>query len=123
VKIYVAVEALRKNRREDETQFRVNMPPTKHHLVIERPSCADQRQSMVALVLISVVMQHYDWVPSFDKNEFEFFHIIQNDFYFIFLCVVMGVRKSNNQKNDTMLYIVMFGGGRGPTHCNAHTRK
>ncbi len=48
--MYVAVEALRKNSREDETQFRVDMPPTKHHLVIERPSCVDQRQSMVALV-------------------------------------------------------------------------
>ncbi len=86
MKIYVAVEALRKNRREDETQFRVNMPPTKHHLVIERPSCADQRQSMVALVLISVVMQHYDWVPSFDKNEFEFFSYYPKRFYLFFVC-------------------------------------
>jgi hypothetical protein len=68
VKIYLAVEALRKNRREDETQFRVDMPPTKHHPVIERPSCADQRQSMVALVLLSVEMRHYDWMLSLEKN-------------------------------------------------------
>jgi hypothetical protein len=85
--MYVAVEALRKNRREDETQFEINMPPTKHRPAIERPSCADQRQSMVALVLISVVMRHYDWVPSLDKNEFKFLKKFQT----LFLCVWLWV--------------------------------
>jgi hypothetical protein len=52
------------------------------------------------------------WVQVFKK--------IPNSFS---LCVAMGVRKSNNQKNATMSYVLMFGDGRGPTHCNTHTWK
>jgi hypothetical protein len=100
--MYVAVEALRKNRREDETQFVVNMAPTKHRMVIECPACADQRQSMVAIVLINVLMRHYDWMPSLEKMSLSFLYY-PNDFYFV--CLVMGVRKRNNQKNATMLYM------------------
>ncbi len=33
----------------------------------------------------------------------------------------MGVGKNNNQKIATMLYVVMFGDGRGLAHCNEHT--
>ncbi len=64
-------------------------------------------------------MRHYDWMLSLEKNEFEFFILSKR--FFIFLCVVMGVRKSNNQKNATMLYVVVFGDGREPSGCNAHT--
>jgi len=35
----------------------------------------------------------------------------------------MDVGKNNNQKIATMLYVVMFGDGRGLAHCNAHTWK
>ncbi len=38
-----------------------------------------------------------------------------------FLCVVMGVGKNDNQKIATMLYVVMFGDGKGLAHYNAHT--
>jgi hypothetical protein len=65
------VEALRKNRREDES----------HAPVIERPTRADQRQSMVALVLINVLMQYYDRMPSLEKMSSSFF-ILSKRFYF-----------------------------------------
>jgi len=42
----------------------VNMPPTKHHLVIERPFCANQHQSMVTLVPPRVLRQPYDQTSS-----------------------------------------------------------
>jgi len=37
-----------------------------------------------------------------------------------FFCVVMGVGKNDNQKNAMVLYVVMFGDGRGLAHSNAH---
>jgi hypothetical protein len=33
----------------------------------------------------------------------------------------MGMGKNNFKKKDTMSYVIMFGYGRRPTHCNAHT--
>jgi hypothetical protein len=41
---------------------------------------------------------------------------------FTFLCVIMGMGKSNNKKKEgTMSYVIMFGYGRGVAHSNAHT--
>ncbi len=37
------------------------------------------------------------------------------------MCVVIGMGKKNNKEKGTMSYVVMFGYGRGSSHCNAHT--
>ncbi len=69
VKMYVAVEVRRKNRREDETQFSVNMPATKHHPVIER------RQSMVALILKALYCNIMIGCPVVTKMSSSFFYV------------------------------------------------
>jgi len=73
---------------------------------------------MITFVLISVLTQPYEWMPSFEKMCLTFYIIhLQKKIW----SVIMGVRKINNQKNGTMLYVIMFNDGRGLAHCNAQT--
>ncbi len=56
-------------------------------------------------------MKAYDQIPSFEKNCFAFL-CNPNDFYF--LCDYG--RGKEKRKKCTMLNVVMFGYGKGPTH-------
>ncbi len=62
-------------------------------------------------------MQPYDQVPNLE-NTCLIFMYNPNDFYFF--PAIMHVEKEIIKKG-TILYVVMFGYGRRPSHCNAHT--
>jgi hypothetical protein len=53
-------------------------------------------------------------MPSFEKMCLTFL-------YYPFMIIFLGVGKINNQKNATMLYVIMFSDWRGLAHCNAQT--
>jgi hypothetical protein len=59
-------------------------------------------------------------MPSLEKNEFEFLYIIQTISFFG-VCGYGCEKKQQPKKCHNVIYVVMFGDGRGPTHCNAHT--
>jgi hypothetical protein len=74
---------------------RVNMPRTKHHLVIERPFCAYERQSMVTLVPPRVLTQPYDQTSRLQKM-YSIFLYYRNKIFFCVCCY--GCEEKNNNK-------------------------
>jgi hypothetical protein len=65
-------------------------------------------------------MQPYDRMFGLEKMCLIFIYN-PKEFLFIFFCVVMGMEKINKNLKGIISYVVMFGYGRRPSHCNAHT--
>jgi hypothetical protein len=72
---------------------------------------------MVAVLCATIWMQPYDQMPSLEKMCSIFLYNPNE----IFLCGYGGEKKQLKKRKGTMLYVITFGYGRGPTHCNAHT--